>query len=331
MAITSSELNYFYNAAVVNATSSNGGRIDLGNRISSGVAEALFGHSLENERISGSVVYRKLFPLVANDADLSLLAAGLWLDSPTPAEDWLYLFAGTQRDTQGGISGPRKFGSAVLKSDVDAGVSIVVVTVEDAGLVGLFANADMVKITSNTGVLTAANTEIKTVSGVPGVSELDITLTLSGGLDNAYTVADGARVCSVYQPGTIATGIDNVSATGLSYTADSLAGDNLGTIEQTWTLTGSDSAAFGVVGDTVGALAGGTISAEFAPLNPINSKPYFALPAGAITAMAAGNTLVFQTHPAAPPVWLVRETPAGCSSFVDVNKVKLRFFGESGS
>lgn len=330
MTITSQSLTYFYNAATVGITSSNGGRIDLANRISSGVAEAVFGHILEADRTNGRTLYRKLFPLVYDDDDGTLLAPGLWLDKPTVGDDWLYLFSGTQQDTQGDISGPRKYGAASLKTDVAAGATSLTVTVEDASLVDFFANADTFKITKNNGTLTAANTETATISGAPSVSGNDITLTLAAGLTNSYTVADGGRACSVYRPGDVGVAVDNVSATGLTYTADSLTGDNLGTIEQAWTLAGSDGSAFTVVGDTVGSIAGGTISADYAPLNPINNKPYFTLPAGAITAMAAGNTLTFQTHPAAPPIWLAHVVPAGCSVFTDLSRVRLRYYGEAG-
>ena len=331
MTITAASLAYYYNAATVDTTSANGGRIDLANRISSGVAEALIPHILEGDRTVGRTLYRKLFPLVYDDDDGTLLAPGLWLDKPTAADDWLYLFAGTQRDTQGDISSPRKYGAAMLKNDAAATDTSVVVTVEDASLVGVFADADTIRLTTNTGVLTAANTETRTVSGTPSVNGLDITLTLDSGLDNSYTVAAGGRVCSVYRPGDIAVSIDNVTATGLTYTADSLVGDNLGTIEQTWTLEASDASAFTVTGDTVGSITGGTIGADHIPLNPVNNKPYFTLPAGSITSMAATNTLVFQTHPAAAPIWICHQVPIGCSVFTDLATIRLRYYGEAGT
>ena len=80
--------------------------------------------------------------------------------------------------------------------------------------------------------------------------------------------------------------------------------------------------------ETVGSVGSGVITSAFAPQNPAFSKPYFTMPANAITAMAAGNTIVLQTHPAAISIWIVRVIPAGCGSLAG-DKVSIWFGGET--
>lgn len=105
--------------------------------------------------------------------------------------------------------------------------------------------------------------------------------------------------------------------------------DHIGTAEQTWTLTFTDATNFTVVGDTIGSVGSGSRSADFAPSNGAVSKPYFTLrTAGWGGTWAAGNTIVWQTHPNAIPIWETRVVPASAASMAG-NGITAVFEGET--
>jgi len=332
MTILDSELK-LYKSLVVNDTTANGGRISA-NVVTSGVVNNVWPNVLKAERDAGSIKYRKLFAKVANDADETLLAAELWLDAPTAASDYQVIFAGTQRDTQVNITGAeRKFGCASLQTNATATQSTLVVEVEDPALTGMFAAGDKIRVTDKPTITGAGNEETLTISGAPVVVGSQVTITTSTSLANSYTVAAGGRVMSIYAYGTVVCTTTNWVETSVAGTYDESAypivNDNIGTIEQTWTMTFSDAANFTVAGDTVGAVGSGSTAANFIPTNADFSKPYFTMAAlGFGGTWAAGNTIVFQTHPAAIPFWEKRVVPAGAAS-LSGNKVTAVFSGES--
>jgi len=319
MTILSSELK-FYKSEVVSADPSNGGRMSAV-EVVSGVVNNVWPHVLKAERDAGSTLYRKLFAKVANDADETLLAATLWNDLPTPGDDWIVMFAATQRDTQADITGTeRLYGAASLNTDVDAGGSTIIVDVEDASLTGIFADGDTIRITDMADPDAATgNEELLTISGAPTVSGTQVTITVAETLANSYTVAAGTRVMSIMAVGDIRCTLDNWVETSAAGTYDEAVYppimDNIGTVEQTWTLTFTDATNFTVSGDVLGSVGSGTTGAAFSPQNPDFAKPYFTIEAaGWAGTWAGGDTIVFQTHPAAVPFWLKRVVPAGAGS-----------------
>lgn len=332
MTILDSELQCF-KSAVVGDTSANGGRMS-NVQVISGVVQNVWPHVLKAERDAGSSKFRKLFYKVANDADETLLAAQHWLDAPTAAGDYVTAWPGTQRDTQADITGSeRKYGCANLQANAVLGASTLVVEVENAALTGMFVNGDTIRVTDKaTPSSLTGNEELHTISGVPVVAGLQVTITIAGVLANNYTTAAGGRVMSIYSFGDIACAVDNWVETGAGTYDEAtypVRCDNIGTREETWTLTFSDAGNFTVSGDTVGSLGAGTILADFAPLNPAFSKPYFTLDfEGFGGTWAAGNTIVFQTHPAARSMWEKRVVPAGSASLAN-NKVTSVTSGES--
>jgi hypothetical protein len=331
MAILTSEL-IFYKSATVDDTSANGGRMST-NAVTSGVLQNVFANVLSAERVAGSTKYRKLFLKVANDSDLTLLSSKFWFDNITQAQDWAVFWAGTQTNTQADITGSeRKYGCGTLKTTVSAGATTVIVTVEDASVTGIFQNGDTIRITDKVNPdSVSGNEEFATVSGV-SVSGVDVTLTVSA-LTNGYTAGVGTRIMSVLNAGDIACSVDNWVETSGSGTYDEttypVVCDNIGTIEQTWTITFTDATNFTVAGNTVGAVASGTIGSNYSPNNPSFTKPYFTLSsAGFGGTWANGNTIVFQTHPAAYAIWEKRVVPAGAAS-LSSNKITLVVAGES--
>lgn len=334
MTILASEL-LFYKSATVGAASTNGGRLSA-SWLRSGGPNNVWPHALKAERLAGSTLYRKIFAKIANDADESLLASKIWNDIVTPGDDYQSFFVGTQRDTQADITGSERiYGCAALNTDITSGGSVIVVDVEHSDLTVMFVNGDPIRITDMTSpTASTGNEEDLTISGVPVVSGTEVTITVSETIGNDYTVASSARVMSIYSPGTISATSDNWAETSTSGTYDETTypatPDNIGTIEETWTLAFTSATEFSITGDTVGLLATtGDTSTAFAPINSDFSKPFFTLSAsGWGGTWAIGDTIVFQTHPAAVAIWLKRVIPVACPSLSN-NKNVTALRGES--
>jgi hypothetical protein len=332
MTILAAELKAYYPATISDA-SGNGGRISF-NPVTSSALQNVFPHVFRAERLAGSTKHRKLFFRAANDADETLYAPSLRLHAPTPGADYVYFRVGTQRNTQGDLTGSeRKYGVGTLKTTVTAGGSSITVTVENSALTGIFQNGDKIRITDKATPTGSGNEEELTISGAPSVSGSDVTITISGTLANGYT-AGLTYVASTYYPGSdlVAT-VDNWAETTATGTYNEstypLGLDHIGTAEQTWTLTFTDATNFTVVGDTIGSVGSGTIGADFAPTNSAVSKPYFTLHSeGWGGTWALNNTIVFQTHPNAIPIWETRVVPASAASMAG-NGITAVFEGET--
>ena len=332
MTILDSELRAYYPATISDAAG-NGGRISF-NQITSGALQNVFPHVFRAERISGSTKRRKVFFRNVNDADETLYSPSIRLHAPTPGDDYVYFHVGTQRDTQADITGSeRKYGVGLLKTLAASGSSTLVVTVEAAAIAGIFQNGDSLRVTNKATPTSSTGTEEEvTVSGAPAVVGDEVTLTLAAALTNTWAV--GASVQSVYSPAGDLTGsVDNWVETSSAGVFDEVAHpvtcDHIGTAEQTWTLTFTDATHFTVVGDTIGSVGSGTTGADFAPTNPDVAKPYFTLPsAGWGGTWAAGQTIVFQTHPPAIAIWQTRVVPAAAASMAG-NGITAVFEGET--
>lgn len=331
MSISTSELK-FYKAATVTDTTANGGRISA-NAYTSGVVQNVFPNILSAERTAGSTKYRKIFCKVANDADETFYAPQFYLFAPTAGDDWVVFFAGTQTNTQADITGSERiYGAGSLASLVAAGSSTLIINVESTTITGIIQAGDTLFITDKpTPTATTGNEETVVVNAISSVSGTQITLTTTTALTNGY--AAGSTVSSVYSTGEdIECYVNNWVETGaFTYNESTypVLCDNIGTIEQTWTITFTSSTVFTVSGNTVGSLASGNTTTNYAPSNPDFTKPYFTLVStGWGGTPAAGNTLVFQTHPAAIPLWEKRVVPAGASSIAG-NNVYLVWSGES--
>lgn len=325
MTVLDSEVK-FYKSAVVSDSPANGGRMGIAEAVS-GVSQNVFPDVPESERTAGSTKYRKLFLKVENPNDEALLNTFLFLDAITPADDAMRFFAGTQTDTQNDISGPTLFGVGALQATVLSGVNTIVVTVEDWSHGDIFADGDTIRIADGT------NEEIHTINGAPSPAGNDITLTLDLNLANGYN-SSNTTISSGLDIGSIQALFDTwvettTSGTYAEATPGNVVVDAIGGVEDSWTLTFSDATNFSVVGADRGAVGSGTIGGNFAPNNPDFSAPYFTiLSAGWGGTWALNETITFDTHPAAEPIWYEREVPAGSAALAS-NLARNVVIGES--
>ena len=312
MGIVPSEIN-LYKSQVVSADGTNGGRRSI-NKITSGSMGNAFDYLLPDDFTNGFEKTVKLFFHNDNDDDLTLLDPYLILNDVTPGSDFAVMYKGYARDTQSDYPSPRLYGTARLISDVSAGSSSIVVDVEDSSMTGIFASGDTVYIKNDAGTK-----EKHTIASAPAVSGTQVTITITGTLANSYTVAGGARLASAIEYLDLECSVTNWAITGsgtynnTSYPPET---DNLGTVEQTWTLEWLTATTFSCTGDGVGALADGVTTGDYSPINPDTGKPYFILrSAGHGGTHIAGDTIVFQTHGAEAAFYLQLTGPAGATPF----------------
>jgi hypothetical protein len=316
MPVTASEIKYMKPQTVTDGAD-NGGRMSR-YAAAHGVKNNLFPDVSQAERAAGLTRFRKVFAKIANDDDLGLLGAVAHLATVTPGDDWVTLFAGTQRDTQGDIAGPREYGAAVLAADVAAGATAFDVTLEDAALV-VFAAGDSIWLghVDGSGALVGeyhANITVATAGAT-------VTITLDAGDQVAgdHLVADGSVAASVLALGDVAGSLAAWTETSGAGTYDEATHppepDHIGGIEEDWTITFTSATAY-ELRDSGGTLRGtGGIGADFAPTNADVSKPYFVLrAAGWGGTWASGDSITFTTSPAAAPLWLRQVVPAGAAS-----------------
>jgi hypothetical protein len=320
MTITAAQLVPFH-AQNVTDDDTCGGRISF-NAITSGSPGCTHGHVFKAKRAAGNVAYpdcRKIFYRNCNPSGEVAYAPGLFLFRPNPSSAWVYKVVGTQRNTRADLTGSEaRYGAGLLASAVLANATTLVVNVKHADLAACFAVGRPTRISNRALASSTTGTEEEVTPTAVSVAGLQVTLTIPApGVANPYSA--GATVFSVYYPGSeLQCVVDNYSESGGNLFDEAtfpVVGDNLGTAEETWTVTRLTDTTFSCVGDTIGALDNGSTGADYAPINPANNMPWFTLPAaGWLGALPSGYSLSFQTHPPAISVFEFRVIPPDCPS-----------------
>lgn len=328
MSILSSELKE-YKAAVMDDSAASGGRLTA-NELVDGVKNNLWPDADSAERTAGSTKYRKTFKKIDNAGNLALQNSVLFVETQSPGDDAVTIFPATQRNTKADITGSeRQYGAGQLNADVSAGAGSVDVLVEDPAD-PIFADGDLIRISDKADVEAGTgNEEYIRLASPAGLSFAGsvATLTFAAGvtLQNAYTAAS-TRVAACIEAGDIQTSADNWAETSAAGTYDEATYppelDNESTVEETFTLSFTGATTFDVIGDTLGNLGSFSTGADCAPNNADFGKPYFTLrSAGWGGTWANGDTVVFQTHPAAYPIWNKRVIPAGAANMSGNNNI----------
>ncbi|MDI6750484.1 MAG: hypothetical protein QMD73_09945 [Rhodocyclaceae bacterium] len=312
----------------------NGGRM-AGSILVSGVKNNLFPDVSQSERLAGNTKWRKAFIHVNSVQDTALLNVRLFLDSLTPAGDFVVFQPGTQTDTEDQIAG-RPYGIGTLYAPIVGGATQLQVACEhNAGYATLqpFRVGDRLRVADRPSTGGAGNEEWVTVSAVSYGTDF-ATVDVTPALVNSYATSN-TLVSSVLELPSVAAGVTGVSVTSVggsfdSATVGNLVAHNKGAVEENWTLTFTSPTTFTVSGNTVGSLASpGSISADYAPLNPATGTPYFTIKAIAWAGtFQANDTVSFATHPAAIPIWYRRQVPPGTFSLAN-DFCSLAIHGES--
>jgi hypothetical protein len=318
MPISPTDLQFFKGALLSDTSpAANGGRLGAVG-ITSGVKNNLFPDVPLAERTAGVTHWRKLFLAVRHASNLSLLSPKISLETPTPGDSYVLLYAGTQTDTQDQVTA-RPYGIGTLSSDAALGATTLAVTAESAVYASLpaapFQAGDLIRIDARADVLSTGLSEYRTIDTV-SYNGAAVSLTLTAPLEGEY--ASGSRVASVIAAATVATSVANLATTGaLTFNPASLTLNQRGCVYQTWTITITNAitGALSISGDLLGSLGTGAKGATVAPVNPATGQPYFSLAAAGWGGTATnGDTLTFTTIPSAVPLWLKRVVPAGAGA-----------------
>lgn len=312
------------------------GRMDGASPVTSGALQNVFPHVTSAQRTAGHFDYRKNFWKIADDADGAALDPEIYQDAPTlSATDYIVMFLMGQRDRVEDLTGyatgtdtQTKYGSAVLKNNITAGATALTVTVRNAALASgsdaIFRDGGKIKLNDKaTADALTGNEEVLTISGAPVVAGLDITITVAETIANDYTASGTARVSSLIKPGDIETSVTAAVVTSTAGTFDDttypILLDNIGTVDEDWTLTRA-AGAWTLSGDSLGVIATGITltSANYAPSNPDFTKPYMTIDYRALGGTwVDGDTITWTTHPAAVGIGQKRVVPAGTASLAN--------------
>jgi len=332
------DLQYFH-AEERSADATNGGKITA-DLITTGVMNNVWPNVSKAQRDAGHILHRKIFFKVNDDDDGTLTAPQAFIDLITSGGDRIIAFAATDTDTQADITGSeRKYGAAPISDDLAAASGPVTfdVTVEDVSLAtgtdAIFKVDDKIRLTDKVNPSSVSgNEEILTLTTVTNV-DTTVTLTVSEDVANSYLVATNTRVMSLHEPGDIATDVTGFTVTSTAGTYDDttypVVADNIGTYADAVTLTFTSATAFTATSANGYTYGSGTISGDFAPNNPDNSKPYFTLNyLGFGGTYVADDKIEFTLVPAYIAHWFKRIVPAGTGSLAG-NYVRSAVIGES--
>ena len=323
MSVADSDIKFYY-PQVRNDTGSNGGRMTA-NAIANGAEQAIFPNPPTAELTAGSDKYRKVCAKIENADNGPLNSAVGYLEGPSPGDDMLFYFAGTETDIQSDLTGSEAlYGGGLLDATVLAGVSSIDVLVEDWANYPVFRDGDKIVIhngyyTLVDGVYVWTAPTIfnhRTISGAPSPAGNVITLTLATPLADGFT-AGQCCVMSVIDHDTVDGTVDTAVVTSAAGAFDSaeIVCNNRGGVAQVVTLTMADATAFNAVSDVKGSLGSGNRGSTFAPTNADFGIEYFQIPSSAWSGTyQAGDTVVLTFHSAEAPSWIRRIINALSSS-----------------
>lgn len=107
-----------------------------------------------------------------------------------------------------------------------------------------------------------------------------------------------------------------------------VSGNNIGSINDSITVTFTGTGLYSVAGNIAGALGSGSVSSAFSPINPITSTPYFTIPSGFFTGTwINGDSCTFDITPSAMPFWIKEVVPANTAAATD-NLFLLGYYWE---
>lgn len=105
--------------------------------------------------------------------------------------------------------------------------------------------------------------------------------------------------------------------------------NNNGSMTERWKIKFTSGTAFELIGETVGVIATGNTSTNFAPVNPATGSAYFQLDAaGWGSGWQSGYTIHFNTIGAQEPLWVIRTVLAGQATNTD-DKFELQRRGDA--
>lgn len=145
------------------------------------------------------------------------------------------------------------------------------------------------------------------------------TVELEGTVANAYPVA-ATHVCHCVNQNEVKTSLGDITITSVAGTYDDTTYppvlSNRGTVKDTFIITMTGGTAFACSGLLSGSVGSGTMTADFAPINPATGQPYLTLLSdGWGGTWEIGDTLAIPTNPSDMSVWIWENVPPATAAF----------------
>jgi hypothetical protein len=307
----------------------NGGRASF-TEVTSNILNNMFPNVMQSEREDGLTRYRKFFYKNKNSAGETASNSRVWISLNSTGGDYYRLKAGTNTDEQsdaddytnwlgvGHVTSVFAVGTTSFAADFDNNDGVY--------------NSSLIRMSDNSG-----GEEFLTVKASGGVSWVGNTATIhtTTPARNTYPTGQNILVSGVIDLSDLISSSGDWVETSVSGTYDEstypLLLSNVGTVEDTWTLTFTSATTFTVAGTNTGALSGlGAIGSDYAPVNPNvgTGDYYFKLrAAGWGGTWAVGETVIFSTHHSAKSIWVKEVVPAGTSAKTN-NQFNLKLYSE---
>jgi len=321
-----------YRSFTVNDTSANGGAISLTEE-SSGLSASLWPNVSKSQRTAGVTQYRKLFWKIEDSENLEATGVNIGLWQPTTSADRLYLFAGTELDTQADIGTPDLFGAGKLYATALTGATSIQVTLDDI-TVSVFRDGMLIRISDKTITAGAwsvtGNEEFVRVDGTPSVSGSVLTIPIDTALVNTYGTTL-TYVTGLIEVSSIKADVGTRIVTSVAGTFDKalVVPQNVGGMTHTLTFTFTSATAFTCTSDLYGSIGTGNRSSTFAPTNNVVGAAHVSIPSTCWGGtFVLGDTVTLELKAAAYGLWMKRVIPAGASALGAVTRTVM-FFGES--
>jgi hypothetical protein len=309
----------YYKSQVVSSDSTNGGLIGFQSPVVSGVKNSVFPRVSSAERVSGILRYRKLFLANRNAENETLADVRIGLLTKSPADDIFAIAPAGRTDTQAESSAYTSwYGAGTLDGSATAGSTAVSL---------LFESDNFADDFTHLYITDGENYEVAEVASAEAVGNL-INATLSAPLVNSYSAGDMAAVLinlGTLSPSAVVDGVSSVSG---SVDDNYLSVNNIGCADDTFTLLFTSDTAFAVSSEHLGSITGGSVSALYAPLNPVTAQPLFTLsPSFFSGVFQAGESITISTTGAYAPFWLRETVPAG-AGYEPSNSVQIIWIAE---
>ena len=105
--------------------------------------------------------------------------------------------------------------------------------------------------------------------------------------------------------------------------------DNRSAVQERWKLKFTSSTGYQVIGEKLGIIGTGSINADYSPINPMTSEPYFTIRAsGWGSGWVTSNILRFNTDAAAAPLWAIRTVLPDSEPLAD-DVISVEFRGDA--
>jgi len=315
-------------SVTVNDNAANGGRMS-NNQVTSNVLNNMFPNVTQSERTNGTTRYRKFFFRNKNSSLETATNSRIWVSQRSTGEDYFRIKAGTNTDVQSDATGYSSWlGTGYLKS-VLAADATTIEAIFDANN-GVY-NGSLLRVTDSSG-----GEEFLTVKSSGGVSWIGNTATIivTTSARATYPASQNCLVSAVIDLGNLVASSDSWDETSVSGTYDEstypVVVNNVGTVEDSWTITFTSASAFLCSGSSIGSVGVGSISADFNPVNPnVGTGDYYfqVRLAGWGGTWAIGDTVTFDTHHGAAGAWVKEVVPAGIASKTN-NQLKIKLYTE---